>query len=87
VADRRVTHIGKDRDGNITKLSNPNESWKYRMKNDAINDIEAGVHTYYVQWPEKRTNIHVVNDPKKGKYLRTDRDNTSRNNLDELPNC
>ena len=33
-----------------------------------------------------RTEIRVVNGPN-GKYLRTDRDDTERNNLRDLPNC
>ena len=87
MADRRVSHTGKDRDGDITSLCNPGEFWSPRRKADAIQDIENKIHTYYVQWPEgKRTDIHVVNGPT-GKYLRTDRDNTSRNNLDDLPDC
>jgi len=86
MADRRVTATGKDGDGDITKLCNSSETWSPRKKADAIADIESGTHTYYVQWPEKRTDVRVVNGPK-GKYLRTDRDATTRNNLDDLPNC
>ena len=56
------------------------------MKKDAINDVEAKTHTYYVQWPEKRTEIRVVMGAT-GKYLRTDRDRTTKNNLDDLPDC
>ena len=33
-----------------------------------------------------RTEIHVVKGPA-GKYLRTDRDNTTRNNFDDLIEC
>ena len=86
MADRRVTHTRKDKDGDITALGNPGELWSPRLKVDAIRDIESKLHTYYVQWPEKRTEIRVVNGPT-GKYLRTDRDNTTRNNLDDLPDC
>jgi hypothetical protein len=57
------------------------------VKADAIQDIESGVHGYYVPWPDGvRTEIRVVNGPN-GKYLRTDKDNTTRNNLDDLPDC
>jgi len=88
MAKRQVTRTRKDKEGDITKLCNPDEPWLDRFKADAIRDIEYGVHTYYVLWDVvSRTNIHVVDDPKKGKYLRTDRDNTSRNNLGDLPNC
>lgn len=84
MADRRVTHSRKNRDGDITAIGNPGQFWSPRAKADAISDIESRVHTYFVQWPEKRTEIRVVSGAT-GKYLRTDRDNTTRNNLDDLP--
>ena len=86
MADREVTRTGKDRDGDITALCNPGRSWSPRSKRDAIHDIESGIHGYYVPWSSGRTEIHVVNG-QTGKYLRTDRDSTSRNNLDDLPDC
>lgn len=87
MADRQVTHTGKDRNGDITGLCKPGEYWSARHTADAIRDIELGLHTYYVIWPGYvRTEIRVVNGMY-GKYLRTDRDNTSRNNLDDLPDC
>lgn len=87
MADRQVTHTGKDDEGDITKLCKPGETWSPRYKAGAISDIESKVHTYYVGTGSNRVNIHVVNDPKKGKYLRTDPDKTSSNNLDDLPDC
>jgi hypothetical protein len=86
MTDRAVTKSGKDRDGDITALCSPGQSWSPRTKVSAISDIETGLHTYYVPWPEGRTEIRVVKGPN-GKYLRTDRDKTARNNLDDLPNC
>ena len=87
MADRRVTHTGKDSDGDITRLCNAGETWSPRSSSAAIKDIDDQVHTYYVRWSDgKRTNIHVVDGPT-GKYLRTDKDNTTRNNLDDLPDC
>jgi len=86
MSDREVRATGKDRDGDITKLCNSGEYWSPRSKRDAIQDIELGLHTYYVRWTTGRTEIRVVNGAG-GKYLRTDRDNTTRNNLDDLPNC
>jgi len=86
--ERQVRKTRKDNDGNILALCNPEESWSPRLKKYAIHDIESGSYNYYVLWPEgKRTDIRVVNDPRKGKYLRTDRDNTERNNLDDLLDC
>lgn len=86
MADRQVTHSGKDRDGDISRLCNPGMSWSPRAKVGAISDIESGLHTYFVMWGTQRTEIRVVNGPN-GKYLRTDRDETTRNNLDDLPDC
>lgn len=86
MADRAVTRTGKDVDGDITKLCNLGQSWSPRSKQGAISDIESGSHTYYVPWKSGRTEIRVVNGPN-GKYLRTDRDRTSKNNLDDLEDC
>ena len=86
MSNRAVRKTGKDRDGDITKLCDPGQSWSPRFKADAIRDIETGTHSYYVPWQSGQTQIRVVNGPS-GKYLRTDRDGTSRNNLDDLPDC
>lgn len=87
MADRQVKQTKKDRDGDILALCHFGRDWSPREKADAIRDIESNLHTYFVIWPEgKRTEIRVVNGPK-GKYLRTDRDDTTRNNLDDLPDC
>ncbi|PHR90773.1 MAG: hypothetical protein COA78_34480 [Blastopirellula sp.] len=86
MADRAVRNTGKDRDGDITKLCDPGQPWSPRLKADAIRDIENRIHTYHVPWESGRTEIHVVNGPN-GKYLRTDRDTATKNNLDDLPNC
>ncbi len=87
MAQRPVTRTRKDDDGDITALCNPAQWWSPRFKWDAIRDIESGSHSYYVPWNDgQNTPIRVVNGPK-GKYLRTDRDSTPRNNLDDLPDC
>jgi hypothetical protein len=86
MAQRAVRKTGKNWQGDITALCNDGEWWSPRHRDDAIEDIETGRHTYYVPWPEKRTEVHVVNGPN-GKYLRTDRDHTTKNNLDDLPDC
>ena len=87
MAKRYVRATGKNGQGDITRLCNSSEAWSPRSKADAINDIDYGYHEYWVNWlnyPE--TKIRVVNGPN-GKYLRTDRDATARNNLDDLPDC
>ncbi len=78
---------GKDSRGDITKLCHPGAAWSPRAKSEAIRDIETGAHTYFVSWPDGvRTEVRVVTGPT-GKYLRTDRDTTTKNNLGDLPDC
>ena len=55
-------------------------------KADAIDDIETRRHAYLVRWKDMTTEIRVVRGLS-GKYLRTDRDNSTRNNLEDLPDC
>jgi hypothetical protein len=86
MADRAVYKTGKNSEGDITSLCQDGAAWSPRRKPDAIADIDNGVHTYFVPWTVGRTEIRVVNGPT-GKYLRTDRDDTAKNNLDDLPDC
>ena len=87
MAKRYVRQTGKDNDGDITRLGNSGEFWSPRSKADAIQDIESGTHEYWVNWANyPETKIRVVTGTR-GKYLRTDRDQTSKNNLDDLPDC
>jgi hypothetical protein len=87
MADRPVRRTGKDSQGDITSLCD--DSFGSVSKWDAIRQIETHAHTYHVPWQTGRTEIRVVNDASVsgGKYLRTDRDNTTRNNLRDLPDC
>ncbi len=79
--NREVTQIKKDKNGNITALCNPIALWSPKLKSMAILEIEYKTHSYYVNINDKEIDIRVVNDPVKGKYLRTDPDNT----LNKLP--
>lgn len=87
MAERRVMQTGKDSDRDITKLCNPAGVWSPRYKSSAISDIESGTHTYYVDEAGYRTDIHVYTDGNGIKHLRTNADPTSKNNLDNLPDC
>lgn len=87
MATRYVNKSGKDKDGDITKLCNSGQAWSPRLKADAIRDIDDGVHEYRVAWADGQdTKIGVVNGTT-GKYLRTQRDGSTKNNLDDLPDC
>ncbi|MFP4554792.1 MAG: DUF3892 domain-containing protein [Actinomycetota bacterium] len=83
MADRRVRQTGKDADGDITSLCNTGQTWSPRKKTDAVSDIRSGAHTYFVDEAGHRSDVHVTADG----HLRTDADATSKNNLDNLPDC
>ena len=86
MAKRYVYKTKKDQDGDILALCNDTATWSPRYKAGAIQDIESGLYEYYVPWQSGETKIEVINGPN-GKYLRTQRDGSSSNNLDELPDC
>jgi hypothetical protein len=86
MADRRVTKTGKGIGSVITRLCNPGEYWSPRNKDDAIQDIDNGTHTYYVNVGGNRVDVHVVK-MNGSKHLRTDPDGKGKNNLEELPDC
>ena len=82
--ERKVTCTCKDEDGNITCLGG---LWGEVTKDEAIDQIEAGTHHYYVDGEGSGTvDVHVV-PGHVPPYLRTDPDGTPQNNLDELPDC
>jgi hypothetical protein len=86
MARRKVTRSEKDSDGDITALCNPVSNWERIPKPQAIGQIERGVHEYYVEVNNREVDIHVVNRGGR-KYLRTNPDQTTHNNLDDLPDC
>lgn len=86
MADREVHQTGKAADGTITTLCSKGQPWSPRSKADAIRDIEKLVHRYYVVRGGQRAWVEVAGVGV-GKYLRTNRDSTTRNNLAELPDC
>jgi hypothetical protein len=70
--------------GDITSLCG---GWGEASKTTAIIDIELGRHRYYVAGTgSTEVDVHVVNG-NTGKYLRTDPDGSTVDNLDELPDC
>ena len=83
---RGVTHSRKDQDGDITALCNPGAVWSPMPKAGLIADIQWGKHQYFVGDGSQEIDIHVIDGPT-GKYLRTDPDTTTTNNLDDLPDC
>lgn len=84
---RRVTQTSKDKQGDITALCNPTSTWSRVTKAQAIKDIESDDYRYYVKEggaQEVDVRVRKRNDVK---YLTTDADSKSPNNLDNLPDC
>ncbi len=84
MANREVRAVTLDPSGRVVALVNLDAPWRQVSAEDAIRDIDAGRHKYFVQWPEKRTvvmSVHGVD----GKYLRTNRDYSPTKHLATLP--
>jgi hypothetical protein len=83
--ERRVLTTEKDTDGDILALGG---TFGRVSKMDAINQIESGTYTYFVaRMNGDRKDVRVVEDSsvRDGKYLRSDHDVTTSDNLDNLP--
>ncbi len=87
MANREVKRTRKNKDGDIVALCNSSELWSTKFKSMAILEIEEKIHRYFVKVDNEEVDIHVVNDRLKGKYLRTDPNQTTNNNLYDLPDC
>ena len=87
MAARKVISCKRDTSGDVTLLCNPGEYWSPRTKEEAIEDIEKKVHSYYVQTIEgEKSNIKII-EGVSGKYLRSTYDSRSPMNLSNLPEC
>ena len=85
MADREVTQTLKSEKGDIIALCNSRAIWSPKLKSMAILEIEENIHRYFVNVGDDEIEIHVIYDPYKGKYLRTDPDKSTSNNLENLP--
>ena len=82
---RRVTHTRKDEHGDITALCG-GSPWFKVSKRQAIREIKARTHAYYVGEPPYRVYVEVF-PGENGNHLRTEADQWPENNLDNLPDC
>jgi len=82
--ERRITHTYKDRDGKITFISNPGEAWSPQAVATTCAHIRGDLISYYVDAAGWRADVGVVSGAG-GDYLRTYADESSVNNLDNLP--
>jgi hypothetical protein len=70
----RITHIGG--------------SWGRHSEDSAIYNIEHGIHSYYTTGGGQRANVIVAtHSPSGKKYLKTDADSTTKDNLLSLEEC
>jgi len=82
--ERKVTNTRKDEKGRVIAICNPVEWWSPRSLAEVINDIEESFYKYYVIIEGHKILIKVANGAAE-KYLRTDTDKTTKNNLEDLP--
>jgi len=80
---REVTATRKVANGVISHLCNPGEAWSPAPVAQAIREIQSGTIKYFVKAANRLVAIRVVD----GRYLRTVADDTSADNLDNLPPC
>lgn len=83
MADRAVYRTDKDNFGNIVALAGEFGTVSHL---DAIADIELGVERYWVPLTGGSGAIVEVSAGPHGKYLRSNWDQSGRNNLIDLPN-
>ena len=84
--ERQITRIKKDSSGNIVMLCNPAEWWSPRSASEILYDIEEAMYLYFVRVDGQKVEIKVITELTR-KYLRTDPDKTTKNNLEDLPGC
>ncbi len=84
MVERRITHTYKDQSGAITHVSNPGEWWSPQTVALTCSHIWSRDVSYYVDAAGWRAQVDAVRGPS-GPYLRTYADETSMNNLENLP--
>lgn len=73
-----ITHVGgKNSDGT---------SWK-ETQQQIIKDIDSGEWEYYVGTGSNRVRVVTAESPYGNRYIKTEADDTTSNNLLSLPEC
>jgi hypothetical protein len=78
-----VVPDGSDPDNRIDSVGGP--GWT-KDEDTVIGEVEAG-HEYFVEVDGARVTVVVIEEDSGRKYLRTDPDQTTENNLLSLPLC
>ena len=87
MADRQVTNAHRNEEGDILALCwKGTVGLKYTARDTIVQHIESDTNRYYVE--EEAPAVWVVVKNRDGvKYISTEADSTSKNNLDNLPAC
>lgn len=84
MATRFITFTQKNKEDDILFICNNEADWSPLSIENAISHIEDGTHSYFAAGPNGvEAKVHVVNGAS-GKYLRSNQDKSSSNNLDNL---
>jgi hypothetical protein len=70
----------------IGGINADNTRWKLSQE-DAVKSIEAGTRAFYVLRGSIKTKVVVARSAQGHKYLKTEADSTTDNNLLSLPEC
>ncbi|MFZ4071640.1 MAG: DUF3892 domain-containing protein [Caulobacterales bacterium] len=88
MANRRITCINKtDRFNPWERIRKVGGPWGSTTQEQAIRDIDAGLHSYFVQRAGVEVGVIVAISPYGNRYLKTRPDGEQPNNLLELPEC
>jgi hypothetical protein len=84
---RQVKCINKtDRQSRHEKIRNIGGDWGKISESNAITYIENGTYSYYTLVNNNRANV-IIREHEGRKYLKTDADTTTLDNLLSLDNC
>jgi hypothetical protein len=84
MTQRTVTGISVGIDGQVVRLYHDGQPWSPIGSADALLDLELGLHSYCVKWPEGTFQIMDSTDGNL-KYLTAERDGPGQNSLLSLP--
>jgi hypothetical protein len=84
MTEHQVTCVQHDIHRNITSIGAGAQRWSTAQ---AISEIDGKRKRFYTLVNGVRADVQVMQTKEGKKYLRTDPDKTTRNNLDDLPTC